>query len=138
MAPPNPSVDFPAGGIDDGTLRLRFRTEADLESIVAACQDPEIPRWTLVPSPYRREHAEDFLALSASAARAGETATLLAVDAQGGLLGSFSLMEIDHERGYGEIEEVTSAEEHLLFALPPELRRDLRAAGMADSGVAEV
>ena len=33
------------------------------------------------------------------------------------------------ERGYGEVTEVESAQEHLLFALPPELRRDLRAAG---------
>jgi 4-hydroxy-3-methylbut-2-enyl diphosphate reductase len=33
------------------------------------------------------------------------------------------------ERGYGEVVEVESARESLLFALPPELRRDLRAAG---------
>jgi 4-hydroxy-3-methylbut-2-enyl diphosphate reductase len=32
------------------------------------------------------------------------------------------------ERGYGDVSEVTAAEERLLFALPPELRRDLRAA----------
>jgi 4-hydroxy-3-methylbut-2-enyl diphosphate reductase len=32
------------------------------------------------------------------------------------------------DRGYGTVEEVTSAEEHLTFALPHELRRDLRAA----------
>ena len=32
-------------------------------------------------------------------------------------------------RGYGRVEEVTAAEESLLFALPPELRRDLKAAG---------
>jgi 4-hydroxy-3-methylbut-2-en-1-yl diphosphate reductase len=31
-------------------------------------------------------------------------------------------------RGYGSVEEVNAAEEHLLFALPQELRRDLRAA----------
>jgi 4-hydroxy-3-methylbut-2-enyl diphosphate reductase len=31
-------------------------------------------------------------------------------------------------RGFGQVEEVRSAEEHLLFALPPELRRDLKAA----------
>ncbi|MGN6333342.1 MAG: 4-hydroxy-3-methylbut-2-enyl diphosphate reductase [Motilibacteraceae bacterium] len=30
--------------------------------------------------------------------------------------------------GFGEVEEVVSAEESLLFALPPELRRDLKAA----------
>ncbi|MCU0265315.1 MAG: 4-hydroxy-3-methylbut-2-enyl diphosphate reductase [Actinomycetia bacterium] len=31
--------------------------------------------------------------------------------------------------GFTDVEEVEAAEEHLLFALPPELRRDLRAAG---------
>jgi 4-hydroxy-3-methylbut-2-enyl diphosphate reductase len=31
------------------------------------------------------------------------------------------------ERGFNDVEEVTSAEEHLLFARPPELRRELRA-----------
>ncbi len=31
-------------------------------------------------------------------------------------------------RGYAEVEEVEAAQEHLLFALPPELRRDLRAS----------
>jgi len=33
------------------------------------------------------------------------------------------------ERGFGQVEVVTAAEETLLFALPPELRRGLRAAG---------
>ncbi|TAL24825.1 MAG: 4-hydroxy-3-methylbut-2-enyl diphosphate reductase [Frankiales bacterium] len=37
------------------------------------------------------------------------------------------------ERGYADVQEVESAQEHLLFALPPNLRRDLRAAGVADS-----
>ena len=32
-------------------------------------------------------------------------------------------------RGYGDVEEVVAAEESLLFALPPELRRDLKSAG---------
>ena len=32
------------------------------------------------------------------------------------------------ERGYGTVEEVFTAEETLIFALPPELRRDLKAA----------
>jgi 4-hydroxy-3-methylbut-2-enyl diphosphate reductase len=34
-------------------------------------------------------------------------------------------------RGYAEVEEVRSAEESLLFALPPELRRDMKAAATA-------
>lgn len=44
-------------------LVLRAPTEADIAAIEAACQDPEIPRWTTVPSPYTREHAEDFVKL---------------------------------------------------------------------------
>jgi 4-hydroxy-3-methylbut-2-enyl diphosphate reductase len=32
------------------------------------------------------------------------------------------------ERGFGEVEEVTATKESLLFALPPELRKDLKSA----------
>ena len=71
--------------------------------MTAACQDPAIQRWTLVPSPYRREHAEEWLAGAAQRAQAGETVSLLAVGEEGRLAGSFSLMEIDLDRGYGEI-----------------------------------
>jgi 4-hydroxy-3-methylbut-2-enyl diphosphate reductase len=35
------------------------------------------------------------------------------------------------ERGFGEVETVTAAQESLLFALPPELRKDLKAAAQA-------
>jgi len=35
------------------------------------------------------------------------------------------------ERGYSDVEEVETVEEHLIFALPPELRRDIKAAGRA-------
>jgi 4-hydroxy-3-methylbut-2-enyl diphosphate reductase len=33
------------------------------------------------------------------------------------------------ERGYGDVQTVSPVEENLVFALPPELRRDLKAAG---------
>jgi 4-hydroxy-3-methylbut-2-enyl diphosphate reductase len=32
------------------------------------------------------------------------------------------------DRGYGPVEEVRSAEEDLMFSLPKELRRDIKAA----------
>ena len=35
------------------------------------------------------------------------------------------------ERGYDDVQEVVSAQETLLFALPPELRRDMKAAGVS-------
>ncbi len=37
------------------------------------------------------------------------------------------------ERGYADVQEIDSAQEHLLFALPPELRKDLRAEGISES-----
>lgn len=32
------------------------------------------------------------------------------------------------KRGYGDVETITAMEEHLLFSIPPELRKDLKAA----------
>ena len=34
------------------------------------------------------------------------------------------------EHGYGDVETITAMEESLLFALPPELRKDMKAAGI--------
>jgi RimJ/RimL family protein N-acetyltransferase len=42
-------------------LVLRTWLPEDLDGLLQACQDPEIQRWTPVPSPYRPEHAELFL-----------------------------------------------------------------------------
>ena len=38
------------------------------------------------------------------------------------------------ERGYGDVEAVVAAEESLLFSLPNELRRDLKARKGEDAG----
>ncbi|OON72120.1 GNAT family N-acetyltransferase [Streptomyces tsukubensis] len=44
------------------TERLLLRTvgPGDAAAVYAACQDPDIQRWTTIPSPYLREHAEGF------------------------------------------------------------------------------
>ncbi len=41
------------------------------------------------------------------------------------------VLELLARHGFAEVEEVVSAQESLLFALPPELRRDMRAAELA-------
>lgn len=46
-------------------LVLRAPTDSDVDAITAACQDPEIPLWTTVPSPYTRADGEDFVRLVA-------------------------------------------------------------------------
>lgn len=43
-------------------VTLREIRDGDEEWIFEACQDPEIQRWTRVPRPYLRSHAEEFVA----------------------------------------------------------------------------
>ncbi|TDN87824.1 GNAT family N-acetyltransferase [Microbacterium sp. BK668] len=45
------------------TERLELSTPlaADVDAVLAACQDPAIARYTTVPSPYERRHAEEFI-----------------------------------------------------------------------------
>jgi RimJ/RimL family protein N-acetyltransferase len=100
-------VDLPT--LEGQGLVLRAMRPGDADALVAACQDPEIPRWTLVPSPYTRAHAEQYLARAAEQARAGTAANLLGFDSAGALVGSFSLMEIDRRRGVAEIGYWTAA-----------------------------
>ncbi|WP_413450201.1 GNAT family N-acetyltransferase [Georgenia phoenicis] len=47
--------------LHDGDLTLTVPTAADVDRITEVCQDPEVQRWTVVPSPYRREDAEWFV-----------------------------------------------------------------------------
>jgi RimJ/RimL family protein N-acetyltransferase len=41
-------------------LLLRTFTPEDTKSVHQACQDPDIQRWTTVPSPYEWQHAAEF------------------------------------------------------------------------------
>jgi len=102
-------MDVPT--LRDDDLVLRPKRLADADAITAACQDPEIPRWTFVPSPYSRADAEAYVTSSAADAANGKAIDLLAVDADDDtLLGSFGLMELDREPGYGEIGYWVAAE----------------------------
>lgn len=42
-------------------VRLSVPTYADVDAIAAACQDPAVADWTVVPVPYERRHAEGFV-----------------------------------------------------------------------------
>lgn len=79
----------------------------DVDAVTAACQDPEIQRWTQVPVPYERKHAEGFVDEIAEQTRAGGGA-LYAVELPGvALVGSIGLFP-PHE-GVGEIGYWTAA-----------------------------
>ncbi|MCZ7414569.1 MULTISPECIES: GNAT family N-acetyltransferase [unclassified Streptomyces] len=77
------------------TARLLLRPFAphDVEPVHAACQDPEIPRWTQVPQPYERRHAEDFLLNICPAGwRDGTVYTFGVFTHTGALVGSMGLV----------------------------------------------
>jgi RimJ/RimL family protein N-acetyltransferase len=42
-------------------VTLRGWREEDIPAVTAICQDPEIPRWTNVPSPYTEDDARAFI-----------------------------------------------------------------------------
>jgi RimJ/RimL family protein N-acetyltransferase len=76
----------PERPLTDGVVLLRPPADHDVPAIVAACQDAEIARWTLVPSPYGEEDARSFLEATWTE---GAFAVLDAVSA--GLLGMVGL-----------------------------------------------
>jgi RimJ/RimL family protein N-acetyltransferase len=47
--------------LTNGVVWLSRPTVADIDTIIECCQEPSIGRWTTIPVPYRREHAEQFI-----------------------------------------------------------------------------
>ena len=73
-------------------VRLRPWRADDADAVLAACQDPEIQRWTEVPVPYRREHAEAFVGEIAEAtASAGGGQFAVEILDGGALAGAMTL-----------------------------------------------
>jgi ribosomal-protein-alanine N-acetyltransferase len=59
----------------DAGVRLRAADKGDLPAMVEQCRDPEMIRWTTVPTPaggYQLRDAEEFLALTAAGWISGE------------------------------------------------------------------
>ena len=48
--------------LEDEEIVLREPTDDDVPALTEALQDPEIPRWTRVPSPYTEDDARAWLA----------------------------------------------------------------------------
>jgi RimJ/RimL family protein N-acetyltransferase len=99
-----PPIPFPGPPLSDGAVTLRAWRESDLKAIVEACQDPEIPRFTRVPSPYGETEGREFLEAQARQRAAGEAVSLAVVSARtGALLGGIGVMRVDRVRGSAEV-----------------------------------
>ena len=85
---------------------LRGFEEGDVAWVFEACQDEELQRWTLVPSPYTLEDARDFVLRVAPASWREEGFGGLAVvdphDGRG--LASVGVAAMDRSRGSGVAE----------------------------------
>lgn len=88
----------------DEVVRLRPPALADVDAITAECQDPEIPRFTRIMSPYRREDAVRFVEDTAHGWAEGSSAAFVISDLdRDTVLGSVGLMRIHEERHVAEI-----------------------------------
>jgi RimJ/RimL family protein N-acetyltransferase len=100
-----PALALPDPPLSDRVIALRSWAPADVPALVDACQDPEIPRWTLVPSPYGETDARAYLRRVAGGWDDGVRATFAVVDAadHGALLGSAGLQAIDWDQRAADV-----------------------------------
>lgn len=85
-------------------LRLRPWRVGDEDVITAECQDPEIQRWTTIPTTYTRENAEFFLEITASDWASGAGGSLALVDPREDVpFGSFGFVSIRADHRAAEI-----------------------------------
>lgn len=88
-----------------GRLQLLPWSAPDAPAVFEACQDPEIVRWTRVPSPYTLDDAMTFVGpISQNGWASGDAAMFAVKDATTGkLLASVGLHGIDPRDGTAEI-----------------------------------
>jgi RimJ/RimL family protein N-acetyltransferase len=97
---PRPDVQ-----VSDGVVVLRPWRESDVPQMVEACQDPEIPRWTAVPTPYTEADALAWVrGVPVTTEPPGDRVSFAVADAQADerLFGSMSVHRM-HPGGTGEI-----------------------------------
>jgi RimJ/RimL family protein N-acetyltransferase len=89
--------------LSDGVVRLRVPDRRDVDPVFDACQDPAIVRFTRVPFPYTRAHAQAFVRNAQQELRSGRGVHLVAADAgTDDLLGVVGLV-LDHTRRSAEV-----------------------------------
>jgi ribosomal-protein-alanine N-acetyltransferase len=93
-------IPVPDPPLSDGVVDLRPWRPDDAAALAVAVQDPEVPRWTAIPSPYGERDAEDYLARVDLDRLAGRELGMAVVDPDdGSLLGSCGLARFDwHDR----------------------------------------
>jgi RimJ/RimL family protein N-acetyltransferase len=89
-------IPLPDPPLSDGVVALRPWQDADLEVMTAALQDPEIPRWTTIPSRYGERDGREYLGRADADRRSGRELGLAVMDAvEGTVLGGCGLSRFE-------------------------------------------
>jgi len=106
-----PAIPFPSSTLlGDGNVVLRAWRRSDVAALVDMCRDPEILRWTLVPSGYSDDDAYSRFERVERERVAGRGIYLAVVDAHGDrLLGACDLLISPTDPKIGELAYMLSA-----------------------------
>jgi RimJ/RimL family protein N-acetyltransferase len=97
-------IVLPGEPLVEGETALRPWRDGDVAALVRACQDPEIARWTRVPSPYGESDARAYLLARYDATFAGLSAPFAIVqNGDESLVGSISLMRFAWPHARAEV-----------------------------------
>ncbi len=97
-------IDLPSPPLDDGVVALRGFDEDDVADVVRACQDPEIPRWTVVPSPYTEREARAWIETHDLLRITRMAVPFAVIDARTrALIGSIGVHDLDSRSRKGEV-----------------------------------
>lgn len=99
-----PELPLPDPPLSDGAIVLRVPTLDDVDWITEGCQDPDVSRFTGVPSPYEPDHAREWIGGQQDGRANGEAIHFVVTAASDGEpLGSVGLMRIAWDSLRGEI-----------------------------------
>lgn len=130
-------------------LTLSIPTVDDIAAIVAGAQDPAVPQWTTVPSPYSEADGRKFIEIAAAGWDAGGNLNWC-IRADSGFVGMIGLhhaesgsAEIGYwlaasARGLGYVAEAAHAVIAFAFGPPLALKRVEWRAGVGNTASARV
>ncbi len=97
------TIALPDPPLADAELGLRQWRPGDAAAVTASCQDPEIPRWTVVPRSYTERDAREWLAGRDAEREAGRELSLAVTGADDTVLGSIALSGFEWADAKAEI-----------------------------------